>query len=114
MAPARHLSVMASAALVLAFASPLCAQGKGNGQGNPHKSSPPSSSPLPSPAIGPAIGPAPGASPLAWLDDASLLAPGSASLTFGTSFWSGTDLSEVNFPIIDAAVGLTPRVQIGA
>jgi hypothetical protein len=69
---------------------------------------------LPSPAIGPAIGPAPGASPLAWLDDASLLAPGSASLTFGTSFWSGTDLSEVNFPIIDAAVGLTPRVQIGA
>jgi hypothetical protein len=28
--------------------------------------------------------------------------------------WSGTDLSEVNVPVIDASVGLAPRFQIGA
>jgi hypothetical protein len=68
---------MASAALVLAIAVPIHAQGKSNGKGNGHKSSPPSSSSLPSPATGPAAG----VSPLAWLDDASLLAPGSMSVT---------------------------------
>jgi hypothetical protein len=101
---------MASAALVLAVAVPVHAQGKSGSKGNGHKSSPPSSSPLPSPATGPAAG----ASPLAWLDDASLLAPGSMSVTTSIMRWSGTDLNEVNFPIIEASVGLTPRFQIGA
>src|SRR5713226_8447920 len=87
--------VMATVALVLVVAIPVHAQDKSNGKGNGHKSSPPSSSPLPSPTTGPAAG----ASPLAWLDDASLLAPGSMSLTISTMRWSGTDLSEVNFPI---------------
>jgi hypothetical protein len=108
--PGRFASVWASAVLVLAVAIPLHAQGKSNGKGNGHKSSPPSSSPLPSPTVGPAAG----ASPLAWLDDATLLAPGSTSLTISTLRWSGTDLSEVNFPIVQAAVGLAPRFQIGA
>ena len=109
-APGRFASVWASAVLVLALAVPIHAQGKSNGKGNGHKSSPPSSSPLPSPTVGPAAG----ASPLAWLDDATLLAPGSTSLTISTLRWSGTDLSEVNFPIVQAAVGLAPRFQIGA
>jgi hypothetical protein len=101
---------MASAALVLAVALPIHAQGKSNGNGNAHKSSPPSSSPLPSATTGPtAI-----ASPIAWLDDASLLAPGSTSLTISTMRWAGTDLSEVHFPIVEASFGLTPRFQIGA
>ena len=110
MAAARHHSlVMASAALALAVAVPVHAQGN-SGKGNGHKSSPPSISVLPSPTTGPAAG----ASPLAWLDDASLLAPGSMSVTISTMRWSGTDLSEVYFPIVDAAVGLAPRFQIGA
>jgi hypothetical protein len=65
---------------------------------------------LPSPTAGPAAG----ASPLAWLDDATLLTPGSISLTISALRWSGTDLSEVNFTIVQAAVGLAPRFQIGA
>jgi hypothetical protein len=27
--------------------------------------------------------------------------------------WSGTDLSEVHFPIVEVAVGITPRFQVG-
>jgi hypothetical protein len=111
MAASRHLSLAtASAALLLSVAVPVHAQGKSDGKGNGHKSSPPSSSPLPSPTTGPAAG----ASPLAWLDDASLLAPGSMSVTISTMRWSGADLSEVNFPVVEASVGLAPRFQIGA
>ena len=101
---------MAGAALVIAVAVPVHAQGKSNGKGNGHKSSPPSSSPLPSPATSPVAS----ASPLAWLDDASLLAPGSISVTISTARWSGMDLSEVNFPVVEASVGLAPRFQVGA
>jgi len=98
----------ACAVLALAIAAPVCAQDSVHNAkgGNGKKSKPPSSSPLP--------GPSAGASPLAWVDDASLLAAGSMSLTVSAMRWSGTDLSEVDFPIVDAAVGLTKRIQIGA
>jgi hypothetical protein len=112
-APRRTLSrVMVSAALVLAVAVPVHAQGKSNskGKGIGHKSSPPSRSVLPSPATGPAAS----AATLEWLDDASLLSPGSVSVTLSTVRWSGTDLSEVDFPVVEASVGLAPRFQIGA
>src|SRR5438132_14376131 len=36
------------------------------------------------------------------------------SLTVSAMLWSGADLSEVDFPIVEAAVGLARRVQIGA
>ena len=100
----RLLLVTAGAALALAVAASAHAQGKGK------KSKPPSSSTLPSAASGPAAN----ASPLSWLDDASLLAPGTMSLTVSAMRWSGADLSEVDFPIVDASIGLTPRFQIGA
>jgi hypothetical protein len=103
-------SVMAGAALALTCALPAGAQGKGNGKG--HQSSPPSSSPLPSPgAGGPTVS---GATPLAWIDDASVLPPGTMALTISTMHWSGADLSQVDIPIVDMAVGLAPRVQLGA
>ncbi len=35
------------------------------------------------------------------------------SLTVSAARWSGTDLAETDFPVLNAAVGLTPRVQIG-
>jgi len=95
-------------AVALAIAVPAHAQGNSGGKG--HKSSPPSSSSLPSPAVGPASG----ASPLAWLDDASPLAPGSMSLTVSAVRWSGTDLAETDVPVVNAAVGLAPRLQISA
>jgi hypothetical protein len=95
-------------ALSLVFAVPAAAQtpnAKG-GNGNGHKSKPPSKNPLP--------GPSAGASPLAWVDDASLLAPGTMSVTVSAMRWSGADLSEVDVPIVDASVGVTTRFQIGA
>jgi hypothetical protein len=103
-------TVLASTVLVFACAPFVNAQGKGNG--NAHKSSPPSSSPLPN--AGPGGPTASGAAPLAWIDDASVLTPGTMALTISTMRWSGADLSQVDFPIVDMSVGLTPRVQVGA
>jgi hypothetical protein len=79
-------------------------------QGKNKKATPPSASPLPSVATGPAAS----ASLLSWLDDATLLAPGSTSVTLSMLRWSGSDLSEVDFPVIEASIGLTPRFQVGA
>ena len=96
--------VVASA--VLSLALPAAAAGKG------HKGSPPGSSPLPTAGAG---GPAaPGAALLAWIDDASVLTPGTMALTISTMRWSGADVSEVDAPIVDMSIGLAPRVQLGA
>jgi hypothetical protein len=102
--------VMAGAALALTCALPADAQGKGNGKG--HQSSPPGSSPLPS--SGPGGPTVSSAAPLAWIDDASVLTPGTMALTISTMHWSGADLSQVDIPIVDMSVGLAPRVQLGA
>ena len=104
---ARRMVGATACVVALALAPPVQAQGKSAGKG--HKSSPPSSSALPIPAGASGSG----ASPLSWLDDASLLPPGSTSLTVSAARWSGTDLAETDFPVLNAAVGLTPRVQIG-
>jgi len=105
---ARRLTVVITGAIVLAVAAPVLAQGKSAGKG--HKSAPPSESPLPSPSAGPASG----TSPMSWLDDASVLPVGAMSLVVAAARWSGTDLDETDFPIVSAAVGLAPRLQIGA
>jgi hypothetical protein len=99
--------VTASTFVVLAVAVSAPAQSSGRGKsGNGHKSSPPSSSSLPAPTSG--------ASPLSWVDDATLLAPASMSLTLSMMRWSGADLTELDAPIVDAAVGLAKRLQLGA
>jgi hypothetical protein len=108
----RFASVMANAVLVLACSWPVHAQGNGNGKGNGHQSSPPSSSPLPGPTAGDPT--SSGATPFAWIDDASVLRPGSMTVTISAMRWSAADLSEVDVPVVDLSVGLTPRVQIGA
>lgn len=54
------------------------------------------------------------ATPLAWVDDASLLAPGQVALSVSAMRWQGGGLGEVDAPIIDAAFGLAPRVQLSA
>jgi hypothetical protein len=97
-----------SALVALAVTIPAAAQGKGKGNGNGHQSKPPSSSPLPtSQAIA-------GAVPFAWIDDASVLPPGSAALTVMALRWQGTDVGEVDAPVLGLAAGLAPRLQIGA
>ena len=75
--------VTASVIVALAVALPAAAQGKSGsapGKNKNKKSTPPSSSSLP--------GPITSASPLSWIDDASLLAPGSVALTVSVMRWS--------------------------
>jgi hypothetical protein len=108
----RYGLVVVSAIVALAIASAAHAQssngkGKGNGKGQGHKSTPPSSVPIAAPTRT-------SASPLSWIDDASLLTPGSMSLTISALHWSGADLSELDVPIVDAAAGLSKRLQLGA
>lgn len=109
----RRLGLAAASVIAaLAVALPAAAQGKSGsapGQNKDKKSTPPSSSSLPALATG-----ASSASPLSWIDDASLLAPGSAALTISVARWSGADLSEVDAPIVDAAFGVTKRFQLSA
>jgi hypothetical protein len=95
--------------LGLAMSTPLFAQGKST-QSHGH-ASPPSQSTLPPPT---AIGRSTGATPFAWLDDATLIAPGGAWLGLSMTRWAGAGASEVEVPVVDVAVGLTPRVQVGA
>ena len=100
--------------LIAVVAVPAFAQGqstgKSNGNGNGHKSQAPSSSPLPAVAAGPGQS---AASPVAWLDDASVLPPGMMAVTLSVARWAGTDLSEVDFPIVEATAGVSRRVQLG-
>jgi hypothetical protein len=104
---ARLTTTGAAVAIVFAIVAPAFAQG--NSQGKGHKGSPPSGNALPTAAVAPVAG----ASPIAWLDDATLLPTGGVSLTISAMRWAGSDLSEVDVPVIDAAAAITRRVQIG-
>jgi hypothetical protein len=118
----RLACVTAVAIAAIAVPMPAAAQGNsGNapGKNKDKKGTPPSTTALPGPtstatSSASPISTATGASPLSWLDDASLLEPGSVLLTVSTLRWSGSGVSEVNFPIVDAAFGLTRRVQFSA
>jgi len=100
-----------AAALVaaLALASNAFAQGKSTQSHGKGKA--PSSTSLPAPT---AIAAPSGATPFAWIEDASLVEPHSVWVGFSTLRWQGSGLSEVSIPIIDVAVGLAPRLQVGA
>lgn len=82
---------------------------KNSGRGNSGKGKTPNQSTLPPPTgiAGPAA-----ATPFAWIDDATLMAPG--TVWIGTSIvrWTGDGLSEVSVPVLDAAAAVTPRVQV--
>jgi hypothetical protein len=106
--------VLASAVLALAVSLPAFAQGKSQShKKNNSTPTPPSRNDLaaPSPSAAASSG---GATPLAWLDDATVLVPGGVSLAISALRWSGTGTSEVNFPVVDVAIGLTRRVQFSA
>ncbi len=130
-------SFTAGVLLALAVSSPVLAQGNsqshrnnngnngnkgtsGNSGNNSGRSTngpaapatPPSRNDLVAPSA--AAASSGGATPLAWLDDASVLEPGGVSLAISTLRWSGSGISEVNFPVVDVALGLTRRVQFAA
>jgi hypothetical protein len=134
-------ALAASALLALAVSSPVLAQGnsqahrnngnngnngKGgisatsgntasngrNGNGSAPVATPPSRNDLVAPSA--AAVSSGGATPLAWLDDASVLQPGGVSVAMSALRWSGSGISEVNFPVVDIALGLTRRVQFSA
>jgi hypothetical protein len=92
----------------LAVSVPALAQGNSQKKNTP----PPSRNDL-APAA-PSAPSSTSATPLAWVDDASLLAPGQLALSVSAMRWQGGGLSEVDAPIVDAAFGLAPRVQLSA
>jgi hypothetical protein len=107
-----RFDVMASIILTLAIALPAAAQGKsGQNHGNPHSAPPPTTTNLPGTVGG---GTATGATPFAWVDDASVMAPGTGWLGLSMVQWYGGGASEVVVPAFDGSIGLTPRVQLGA
>src|SRR5436190_1393551 len=98
---------MASAILTLAVALPAAAQGK---SGQPH-GKPAAPSPTTTSAV---IGSATSTAPFAWMDDASLMAPGTVWLGVSMVQWHGGGASETVVPAFDGSIGLTPRLQVGA
>jgi len=108
----RTPTVLASAVLALAVSAPALAQGKSQ-QHKKNPPAPPSRSDLaaPSGVSLPATAVA-GPTPFAWVDDASLLEAGSVSIALSVARWQGGGISEVDVPIVDAAIGLTPRVHL--
>ena len=97
----------------VAASTPLFAQG--NSQKQKQKKStpaPPSRNDLAAPPTA-SVGSG-GASPIAWVDDATVLDAGGVAVAVSMLRWSGGGLSEVNIPVVDAALGLTERVQLSA
>jgi hypothetical protein len=111
--PAERIRRFAAALFVLlAVSPPAMAQGRGNSGGNAKThGKPPSRTELPTTAAFTA--PA-GSAPFAWIDDATLLDPGTVWLGISAMRWQGTGVSETDAPIVDVAVGFTPRLQFGA
>ena len=125
----RFVAMMASALVALAIAVPSYAQGKGGGK-KPGKgpTAPPSTGGVSAPAttaLAPVVSenvdgdlavdvPLAATSPFAWLDDASLIEPGTVWLGMSMIRWQGSGLGQTIGPVVDAAVGLSPRVQLTA
>jgi hypothetical protein len=121
----RLAAVMVSAVVTLAIASPSYAQGKSGGK-KPGKgpTRPPGSGTVSPQPAGGASGSqsAAGAggigvattTPFAWLDDASVMESGNVWVGVSMARWQGSGLSQTMVPVVDTAIGLTSRVQLGA
>lgn len=122
-------TLVAAGALMVALAAPAFAQGNsgnapghggsspGNGQGNGQQgkgqSAPPSRNEL-APVAAVDVPVAISATPIAWIDDATLLEQGTFALSVSAVRWAGAGVSEIDVPIVNAAMGLTPRLQLSA
>ena len=123
-----RVRVIAAVALCLT-ASASWAEAQGNGRGNAYgkrnqgasggaaagaaaASAPSGSSPTTETAQGPPAGV--GVRNFgAWLDDASVMAPGSGSLTLSVAYWRTPAYREFDVPVVDGGLGLSRRVQFG-
>ena len=122
--------LLAAGALTAALAVPAFAQGNsgnapGHGGSSPGNSgnapgqsgkgagAPPSRNEL-APVAAVDVPVAISATPIAWIDDASLLDPGTFAVSISAVRWAGAGVSEVDVPIVNAAMGLMPRVQLSA
>jgi hypothetical protein len=108
-------------ALILALAAaPAAAQGRGKKLGQGRKT--PSSAPAPSSTTASGGAGAVAADSVAafnrqfgsWLDDASLLQPAEGWLAVSVGHSRSSFGNQTDFPVVDAAVGLTSRAQFGA
>ena len=89
MTPSRFVSTMASVLVTLAIALPAAAQGKsGKSKGKP-AAPPPTSTNVPMTASGISV-PTAATAPFAWMDDASLMAPGTMWLGVSMVQWHGS------------------------
>ena len=95
---------------ILSVVPPALAQGKGKGLAKGRGKAP-------TPTVSAASAGAPVATGIrqfgAWLDDASLVEPGSGWAALSLSHFRSSGGRQTDFPIVDAAVGLAPRVQLG-
>ena len=104
------------------LAQPAAGQGNGRGNGFGHAKGSASAGAAASTAGTPVAadtggGPAPNTGVRnfgAWLDDASVLAPGGGFSSFSVGYWRLASFTEVDAPSFDVAFGLTKRVQVGA
>jgi hypothetical protein len=118
---ARSTAICAGAAVIVMAAAPqAAAQGKGNAWGRGRSGSPSAASaPAPSSAGdgGAADFFVPSGAGVrnfgAWLDDASVLAPGTGWTTVSFGYWRTPLAREIDVPMVDGGVGLTRRVQVG-
>jgi hypothetical protein len=91
------------------------AQGKSGSAPGKNRAAPPASSTVSTPATaGIATGTSTAAAPFAWLDDASVMAPGNVWVGVSMVHWQGAGASQSLVPVVDAAFGVAPRVQMGA
>ena len=105
---------MTRATLAAGVVLTLAASTPGLAQGNSQKKSTPPPSRNELAPVAPSAVSSTGVTPLAWVDDAGLLAPGQVSLSVSAMRWQGGGLGEVDAPIVEAAFGLAPRVQLSA
>jgi hypothetical protein len=90
-------------------------RGGGNGNGGPGNAATPASQGTPNQSVliptatvaGPAV------TPFAWIDNARVMTAGTVWLGVSMMRWQGSGLSEASFPVIDGAVGLSSRLQLG-
>ena len=106
-------------AAVLAWPALAVAQGN-SAFGHSHNGSrvtAPSSTPSSSqPSSAPTEGPSYGVDVRnfgTWLDDASIVGPGSGFVSIGFAYWRGSTFREFDVPMVDTGVAVHDRVQVG-
>jgi hypothetical protein len=105
--------ILAAAFVTLTCAAPAGAQGNGHGHAYGHTKGAGPSAP-----VAAQVETTSGAVVAvrnfgSWLDDASLLTAGEGSVSLSFGYWRTSAFREVDLPVMDSAIGITRRVQVG-